>query len=150
MLQIGTQEDEEKRFASLPAGASLETIGLEQALQAFELPRELGEYEGQKVLANNGRFGPYVKWTTLFASIKKDAEFDLFSITLEQAIQLVEEKKKADANKYIHRFDYNGEEIQVLNGMYGPYIKYGKKNYRIPKGGRDATDLTVEDRKSVV
>jgi DNA topoisomerase-1 len=62
MLQIGTQEDEEKRFASLPAGANLETIGLTEALEAFELPRELGEYQGEKVLANNGRFGPYVKW----------------------------------------------------------------------------------------
>lgn len=150
MLQIGAQEDEVKKFASLPAGASLETIGLEEALQAFELPRELGEYQGEKVLANNGRFGPYVKWGTLFASIKKDAEFDLFSITLEQASVLIEEKKNADANKYIHRFDHNGEEIQVLNGMYGPYIKYGKKNYRIPKGGKDATDLTLEDTLKII
>jgi DNA topoisomerase-1 len=118
LIQIGTAEDPEKRFANIAAGLSIETITLEEALQAFELPRELGEYEGQQVLANNGRFGPYVKWGTLFASIKRDAEFDLFSISLEQAIQLIEEKKKADANKYIHRFDYNGEEIQVLNGMY--------------------------------
>jgi DNA topoisomerase-1 len=91
---------------------------LEEALRAFELPRELGEYQGQNVLANNGRFGPYVKWGTLFASITKAAEFDLFSITLDQAIELIEQKKNAEANKYIHRFAYNGEEIQVLNGMY--------------------------------
>jgi DNA topoisomerase-1 len=75
-----------------------------------------------------------VKWGKLFCSIKKDAEFDLFSITLEQAIQLIEEKKVAEANKYINKFDYGGQEIQVLNGMYGPYVKYGKKNYKIPKG----------------
>jgi DNA topoisomerase-1 len=154
LIQIGTAEDEEKRFANIPAGLSIETITLEDALQAFELPRELGVYEGQKVLANNGRFGPYVQrkleGKPLYASIKKDAEFDLFSITLEEAIQLIEEKKKADANKYIHRFDYNGEEIQVLNGMYGPYVKYGKKNYRIPKSGKDATDLTLEDVLKII
>lgn len=134
MLQIGAQEDEEKRFANLPAGASIETITFEEALKAFELPRELGEYQGEKVLANNGRFGPYVKWKTLFCSIKKDSEFDLFSITLEQAIQLIEDKKTADANKYIHTYEHNGEKVEVLNGMYGPYIKYAKKNYKIPKG----------------
>jgi DNA topoisomerase-1 len=150
MLQIGTPEDEEKKYASLPAGQSIETIGLEEALQAFALPREVGAYQGEKVLANNGRFGPYVKWGSLFVSIKKDAEFDLFSITLEQAIELIEEKKKADANKYIHRFPYEGEEIQVLNGMYGPYVKYGKKNYKIPKGGKDATDFTLEDALAII
>lgn len=150
MLQIGTAEDKEKKYASLPAGQSIETIRLEEALQAFALPRALGSYQGENVLANNGRFGPYVKWGTLFASIKKDAAFDIFSITLDQAIELIEEKKKADANKYIHRFDYNGEEIQVLNGMYGPYVKYGKKNYKIPKGGKDATDLTLEDTLVII
>lgn len=150
MLQIGTQEDEEKRFASLPAGTSLETIDLETALQAFELPRELGEYQGEQVFANNWRFGPYVKRGKLFCSIKKDAEFDLFSITLDQAVQLIEEKKIAEANKYINKFDYEGQEIQVLNGMYGPYIKYGKKNYKIPKGWKDATDLTVEDAVAII
>jgi DNA topoisomerase-1 len=133
MLQIGTQDDEIKKFASIPAGMSIETITLEEALTAFELPRELGTHEGEQVLANNGRFGPYVKRGKLFCSIKKDAEFDLFSITLDQAITLIEEKKKADANKYIHTFDYEGEQIFVLNGMYGPYVKYGKKNYKIPK-----------------
>jgi DNA topoisomerase-1 len=133
LIQIGSAEDEEKRYANIPNGLSIETITLEEALQAFELPRELGKYKGEKVLANNGRFGPYVKYGTLFASIKKDAEFDLYSITFDQAVQLIEEKKNADANKYIHRFDYKDEEIQVLNGPYGPYIKYAKKNYKIPK-----------------
>lgn len=69
---------------------------------------------------------------------------------MDQAIQLIEEKKKADANKYIHRFEYQGDEIQVLNGMYGPYVKYGKKNYKIPKGGKDATDLTLEDTLAII
>ena len=110
----------------------------------------LGEYQGEQVTATNGRFGPYVKWGKLFCSIKKDAEFDLFSITLEQATVLIEEKKKTEANKYINVFEYEGQEIQVLNGMYGPYIKYGKKNYKIPKGGKDATDLTVDDAVAII
>lgn len=115
LLQMGIADDQEKKFANIPAGLNIETITLEDALSAFSLPRELGEYEGKPVQANSGRFGPYVKWNNLFASIKKDAEFDLRSITYEQAIQLIEEKKKAEANKHINEFTYKKETIQVLN-----------------------------------
>lgn len=91
-------------------------------------------YESLPVEVNTGRFGPYVKRNGLFVSIKKDAPFDLWSIDYDQAVQLLEEKKKADAQKHIHEFRHGKEMIQVLNGPYGPYIKYGKKNYKIPKG----------------
>ena len=145
MIQIGEQDDPEKKFASLPAGKTIETITLEEALQAFALPRSLGKREGEEVLASTGRFGPYVKYKSLFVSIKRDSGLDPFSITLEEAIPMIQEKMEAEKNKYINEFDYEKEKIQVLNGPYGPYIKYAKKNYKIPKGWKDASDLTLED-----
>ena len=145
MIQIGEPDDPEKKFASLPAGKTIETITLEEALQAFALPRSLGKREGEEVLASTGRFGPYVKYKSLFVSIKRDSGLDPFSITLEEAIPMIQEKMEAEKNKYINEFDYEKEKIQVLNGPYGPYIKYAKKNYKIPKGWKDASDLTLED-----
>ncbi len=145
MIQIGEQEDPEKKFASIPAGKTIETITLEEALQAFALPRSLGKREGEEILASTGRFGPYVKYKSLFVSIKKDSGLDPFSISLEEAIPMIQEKMEAEKNKYINEFDYEKEKIQVLNGPYGPYIKYAKKNYKIPKGWKDASDLTLED-----
>lgn len=145
MIQIGEPEDPEKKFASLPAGKTIETITLEEALQAFALPRSLGKREGEEVSASTGRFGSYVKYKSLFVSIKRDSGLDPFSITLEEAIPMIQEKMEAEKNKYINEFDYEKEKIQVLNGPYGPYIKYAKKNYKIPKGWKDASDLTLED-----
>ena len=145
MIQIGEPDDPEKKFASLPAGKTIETITLEEALQAFALPRSLGKREGEEVLASTGRFGPYVKYKSLFVSIKRDSGLDPFSITLEEAIPMIQEKMETEKNKYINEFDYEKEKIQVLNGPYGPYIKYDKKNYKIPKGWKDASDLTLED-----
>lgn len=145
MIQIGDQDDPEKKFASIPAGKTIETITLEEALQAFALPRSLGKRENEEVLTSTGRFGPYVKYKSLFVSIKKDSGLDPFSITLEEAIPMIQEKMEAEKNKYINEFDYEKEKIQVLNGPYGPYLKYAKKNYKIPKGWKDATDLTLED-----
>lgn len=115
MIQIGEQEDPDKKFASIPAGKSLETITLEEALEAFALPRILGNYEGNEVSASTGRFGPYVKYKNLYVSIKKDSGLDPFSITLEEAIPLVQAKLELEANKYIHEYEYEKEKIQVLN-----------------------------------
>ena len=145
MIQIGDQDDPDKKFASIPTGKTIETITLEEALQAFALPRSLGKREGEEVSASTGRFGPYVKYRSLFVSIKKDSGLDPFSITLEEAIPMIQEKMETEKNKYINEFDYEKEKIQVLNGPYGPYIKYAKKNYKIPKGWKDASDLTLED-----
>ena len=145
MIQIGDQDDPDKKFASIPTGKTIETITLEEALQAFALPRSLGMREGEDVSTSIGRFGPYVKYKSLFVSIKKDSGLDPFSITLEEAIPMIQEKMEAEKNKYINEFDYEKEKIQVLNGPYGPYIKYAKKNYKIPKGWKDASDLTLDD-----
>lgn len=131
LVQIGTAEDEEKpRFASLLKGQSIETITLEEALELFKLPRTLGEFEGKVVTVNTGRFGPYVHHGSLYVSIGKD--LNLMEITLGEAIELIEAKRIAEANKYIKKFAEE-PELAVINGRFGPYISYKKANYKIPK-----------------
>ena len=132
MVQIGDEkEDGEKpKFASLLESQSINSISLDEALDLFKLPRILGEYEGKEVKVNIGRFGPYVQVERTFASIPKD--IDPMEISLEEAISLhIEKIKQSEANK-IKSFPEN-PELFVLNGKYGPYIKLGKKNYKIPK-----------------
>lgn len=150
LIQVWSSEDEDKKFVSIPSWYTIETITLDAALKALELPREIWEYNGKFISANVWRFWPYVKRDTLFCSLPKDAEYDLFTINLEQAIELVKAKKEKEDNKYINTFKHWNEEIQVLNGMYWPYIKYGKKNFRIPKWWKDASDLTFEDCLSII
>ncbi len=139
-VQIGSREDEEKpRFAGLRPGQKLDTITLEEALELFKLPRDLGETpEGEPLSVNIGRFGPYVRYGNKFVSIKDD---DPYTITREKALQLVAEKKVADANKIIKTFD---DGIQILNGRWGPYVTDGEKNARIGKDV-DAKALTHEE-----
>ncbi len=129
-VQIGTKEDVDKpKFAGLRPGQKMDTIALEAALDLFKLPRELGATaEGEPVSANIGRFGPYVRYANKFVSIKGD---DPYTITLERALELIAEKKIADANRLIRDFPDAG--IQVLNGRYGPYITNKLKNAKIPK-----------------
>ena len=133
MVQIGDEkEDGEKpAFASLRSDQSINSITLEQALDLFKLPRTLGEFEDLVVKANVGRFGPYIQHGKAFVSIKK--EDDPMTITLERAIELIEQKRIDDQNKILKTFVENSE-IQILNGRWGAYIKLGKDNYKIPKG----------------
>ncbi len=141
-VQMGSREDEEKpRFASLRPGQKLATITLEEALELFKLPRELGETpEGEPVSTNIGRYGPYVKFGKKFVSLGPDD--DPYTIKLDRALELVAEKKKADANRIIQDFEDVG--IRVLRGRYGPYITDGKKNVRVPKD-REPEDLGQEE-----
>jgi DNA topoisomerase-1 len=129
-VQIGTKEDEEKPlFAGLMPGQKMDKITLEEALELFKLPRDLGETpEGEKVLASVGRFGPYVKYGSKYVSIKGE---DPYKIELDLALEFIAKKKEEDANKFIKEFEEEG--IQVLNGRYGPYITDGNKNAKIPK-----------------
>jgi DNA topoisomerase-1 len=144
MAQIGSSEEEEKpRFASLLKHQSIETITLEEALDLFKLPRKLGEYKGYEISVAIGRFGPYVRHNGLFASIRKQDGDDPFTIDRERAIELIEAKIKADKEKFIKTFSEN-EEVQILKGRWGPYIKIGKKNYKIPKD-KDPLQLTLEE-----
>ncbi|MEA3411932.1 MAG: DNA topoisomerase I [Pseudomonadota bacterium] len=144
--QIGSRDDEEKpKFAGLRPGQKIDTITLDEALVLFHLPRVLGETaEGEPVESNIGRFGPYVKYGKKYVSISDD---DPHTISLERALELIEEKKKADANRIVQ--DFSDEGIQVLNGRYGPYITDKKKNARVPKG-EDPSTLTLEQCKKLL
>jgi len=139
--QIGTKDDEEKpKFAGLRPGQKMNDIDLETALELFKLPRKLGEtLDGLAVSASVGRFGPYVRYGDKYVSIK---EADTYTIELPRALELIEEKKIADANRII--LDFEDEGIQVLNGRYGPYITDKKKNARVPKD-REPKTLTLEE-----
>ncbi len=144
MLQLGSTESEEKpQFAPMPRGAKIETVTLEQALQAFVLPRVVGTTEdGQEIKANVGRFGPYIQVGKLYVSLKEDDPHD---VTEEKARLLYAEKLKVEAEKTIADFG----AVKVLNGRYGPYITNGKKNAKIPKD-TDPKSLTEADAKKLL
>jgi DNA topoisomerase-1 len=147
MAQIGTPEEEEKPlFASLQKTQSIETITLEETLKLFELPRNLGEFRDKEVVIGVGRFGPYVKHNNKFVSIPKGV--DPLEIQLEEAVELIEEKEKKDKEKTIKIFEEE-PDLQVLNGRYGPYIKYQKSNYKIPKT-IDPKELTLDECKKII
>ena len=145
-VQIGTKDDEEKpRFAGLRPGQKMDTITLEQALELFKLPRTLSETaEGEKVVTNIGRFGPYVKYGDKYVSLKED---DPYTVELPRALELIRLKKEADANRIIASFPEAG--IQVLNGRFGPYVTDGKKNAKIPKD-REPKTLTLEECRALI
>ncbi|TNE53780.1 MAG: type I DNA topoisomerase [Bacteroidetes bacterium] len=142
MAQIGDEQidGEKPQFASLRKEQSINSITLEEALELFKLPRTLGEFEGTEVKANVGRFGPYVQLGKLFVSLKK--EDDPMTIELDRAIELIAEKREADANRMIKTFDEN-PDVQLLNGRWGPYLKIGKKNFKLPKDV-EPKELTLE------
>jgi len=141
MCQIGEADDEEKpRFASLKKGQSIADITFEEALELFKFPIKVGEIDNKVVNVAIGRFGPYVSHSGVFASIPKGE--DPAGVDFDRAVELLEEKKKRDAERFIKGWEE--PEIQVLKGRWGPYIKYSKKNFKIPKT-TEAADLTLED-----
>ena len=143
VVQIGTAEDEEKpRFAQMKNGQSLETITLEEALELFKLPRDLGTFENTTVSIGTGRFGPYVLHNKKYVSLPKGS--DPMSVTLQEAIKLIIEKRQAEVERHLRKFE-------VLNGRYGPYIAYKGNNYRLPKTlAERAKELTLEECMTVV
>lgn len=145
LVQIGTNDDPDKKFASLTKGQLIENITLEEALQLFALPRQLGEWQEKPVSCAIGRFGPYVKYGSNFVSLGK--QYDPYTITLEEAIGLIQAHEEKNAKKEILDFPEAG--IQVLNGRFGPYIKQGKNNYKIPKD-TDPQTLTLEACQQII
>ena len=149
IVQIGTAEDKEKpRFAQLPSDKSMESITLDEALELFCLPREVGEFEGKPVVIGNGRFGPYVLHDKKYVSLPKGD--DPYTIDLDRAIELIQEKRTQDTQRHIKQFAED-ERMQLLNGRFGPYIAFDGKNYRLPKS-KHATvaDLTYEECMEIV
>ncbi len=145
IAQLGDADDEKKQFAGLQKGQLIESITLDEALKLFELPRPVGEYEGNEVVAAVGRFGPYIRHGKVFVSLKK--EDSPYTVTIERAVELIEEKRQKERDKYIKV--YEADDIQVLNGRFGPYIAHNGANYRIPKGTDPAT-LSVDDCKALI
>ena len=149
VVQIGSADDAEKpRFAQMPKDKTMDSLTLEEALELFRLPRELDEYEGEKIVIGMGRFGAYVLYNKQYVSLPKDA--DPLTITLDEAIVLIEEKKSQEQQRHIKTFEEDAM-MEVLNGRYGPYISYDGQNYRLPKQFHArAAELTYEECKRIV
>lgn len=148
MIQIGAADDESKQFASLRGSQSIGTITLEEALELFKLPRNLGEWNGQMVQAGIGRFGPYVRQGSVYASLRVKEGDDPHTVTLERATKLLEDKINGVNANLIKAFEEDAT-VQVINGRFGPYIKAGKENYRIPKD-REPLTLSFDEVKELM
>ena len=149
VVQIGTADDREKpTFSQMPKDKSIETITLEEALELFKLPREIGEINGKPVTIGAGRFGPYVLYNRKYTSLPKGA--DPMTITLEEAVGLIQEKQEEEERKHLKKFDED-PKLEVVNGRYGPYLVYDGKNYRLPKIMHEkAAELTYEECMKVI
>lgn len=149
VVQIGTADDSEKpRFAQMRAEQSIETITLEEALELFKLPRELGEFEGNSVSVGAGRFGPYILHNKKYVSLPKDK--DPMAITLDEAVELIQQKRLAEVERHLKSFEEE-PELEVLNGRYGPYLAYKGENYRLPKTlAERAKSLTLDECMAVI
>ena len=139
-------EGEKPQFSSLKSGQLLESISLEEALELFKLPRDLGEFENKKVVVGTGRFGPYIRHDNKFISLGKSD--DPYTVDLARAIELIHAKRDKDDKAVIRIFDEN-PEVKILNGRWGPYISYKKQNYKIPKK-TEAEKLTLEDCMKII
>lgn len=148
LVQVGEgDKDEKPRFASLLKGQSVQTITLEDALKLFDFPRLIGEYEGEDVTVAIGRFGPYIKHAGAFTSIPKDIAPE--EITIDQAIELINEKRAEAKKRIVKTFDED-PDVQILNGRYGIYIACGKNNYKIPKTVADPASLSLEECREII
>ena len=149
VVQIGTVDDNEKpTFAQMPKDKSIETITLEEALELFKLPREIGDYQGKPVTIGAGRFGPYILYDRKYTSIPKGT--DPMSLTLDEAVELIQEKQQEEKRKHLKKFAED-PKLEVLDGRYGPYLVYDGKNYRLPKSMHEkAAELTLEECMKVI
>lgn len=142
LVQIGSQDDEEKpRFASLRKGQMIETITFDEAMELFKLPKKVGEFEEKEMTVAIGRFGPYIRHNSSFYSLPKG--LDPLDVTQEEAIEIIQTKRQKDIEKIIRVFDEN-PDAQIEKGRWGPFVRFGKQNLKIPKG-TDVDSITYED-----
>ena len=148
VVQIGLATDEEKpRFAQLKREQSIQTLTLDEALELFRLPRVLGEYEGEDMIIGTGRFGPYIQHDGKYVSIPKGV--DPLSLEIDEAIKLINEKRKAEQASHIKTFDEDAN-LEVMNGRFGPYLKWNGSNYKIPKSVKEPAELTYEQCMDII
>jgi DNA topoisomerase-1 len=145
--EVAEDSSQKPQFASLQKGQSIETISLEEAFKLFELPRDLGEYEGKKVIVGIGKFGPYIRHNDGFVSLKRGVD-DPLTITMDRAIELIKSKREQAAKSVLKTFK-DDPEIKILEGQWGPYISFKKSNYKIKKG-TNIDQLTLEECKSII
>jgi DNA topoisomerase-1 len=148
MIQLGTADEEVKKFASLRPTQSINTITLEEALDLFKMPRDLGEWNGEKIVVGIGRFGPYVKFKSTFASLRVKEGDDPFTIDLPRAIQLVEDKINGVNANLIKTFTED-ENVQIIRGRFGPYLKLGNLNFKLPKGA-EPTEISWPEAQQIM
>ena len=148
MIQLGSAEEEEKKFASLRPNQSINTITLEEALDLFKMPRNLGEWNGEKIVVGIGRFGPYVKYKSTYASLRVKEGDDPFTIDLPRAIKLVEDKING-VNANLLKTFAEDENVQIINGRFGAYLKSGNLNFKLPKGAK-ADDISWSDAQQIM
>jgi DNA topoisomerase-1 len=148
MIQLGTAEEEEKKFASLRPTQSINTITLEEALDLFKMPRNLGEWNGEKIVVGIGRFGPYVKYKSTYASLRVKEGDDPFTIDLERAVKLVEDKING-VNANLLKTFAEDENVQIINGRFGAYLKSGNLNFKLPKGAK-AEDISWANAQQIM
>ncbi len=148
MIQLGTAEEEEKKFASLRPNQSINTITLEEALDLFKMPRNLGEWNGEKIVVGIGRFGPYVKYKSTYASLRVKEGDDPFIIDLERAVKLVEDKINGVNANLLKTFTED-ENVQIINGRFGAYLKSGNLNFKLPKGAK-AEDISWANAQQIM
>ena len=148
VVQIGSATDSEKpRFAQLKKDQSIQTITFEEAMDLFKLPRTIGEYEGAEVTIGTGRFGPYVLHNKTYVGLP--TQYDPMAITLEEAVELLKQKQQNEEQKHLKQFD--GEpELEVLNGRFGPYLRYKGANYKLPKSIENIDSLTAEKCMEII
>ena len=149
VVQIGSAEDNEKpQFAQLPSDKSMETLTMEEAMDLFKLPRTIGDLEGSPVTIGTGRFGPYILHQKKYTSLPKDT--DPMTITLEEAIALIKEKRQQDEKRHLKTFEEDSK-LEIINGRYGPYIAYDGKNFRLPKNMyQRASELTYDECMKII
>ena len=149
LVQIGSADDKEKpRFAQMPKELSLETITLEEALELFRLPRDLGKFEGKEVTIGTGRYGAYILHNRKYVTLPKNT--DPLTVTLEEAIALIEDSRNAEKQRHLKSFEED-VKLEVMNGRYGPYLAYDGKNYRLPKNLHEkAAELSYDECMAII
>jgi DNA topoisomerase-1 len=145
---LGEADDNDKKFVSLRPGQSINTITLEEALTLFKMPKHLGEWNGEPVIVGLGRFGPYVKFKSTFASLRVKEGDDPFTIELPRAIQLLEDKINGVNANLIKTFTED-ENVQIIRGRFGPYLKSGNLNFKLPKGS-EPSEITWAEAQQIM
>ena len=149
IVQLGENDDESNnkpRYAKLRKGQTIDSLSFEDAIDLFNLPREIGLFESEKVIVSEGRYGPYIKFGSKFISLKNK---DPFTVNLEECIDVIKSFQEFEKKKIINTFDHNNEKLEILNGRYGPYIKYLGKNFKIPKNTKPS-EMRLEDCLSII